>query len=336
MAEMVKAFAAKSAKGKLEAFTYPAAALGQHEVRVDVKYCGICHSDIAMLDNEWGFSAYPLVPGHEVVGYVSEVGGAVRGLKVGQAVGVGWQSGSCAECEFCRRGKEHLCASERDTIVHRHGGWASSVVVDGKFAVPLPEGMAVPEAAPLLCAGNTVFGPMLHYGVTAGMSAAVVGIGGLGHLAVQFLAKWGCDVTAISSSHAKDEQVRQLGARHFIATRGTGELQAAANRFDYVISTVTADLDWNALLGTLRPEGTLVIVGFPESPIQVPAFGLVQFEKKIVGGRASSPADISKMLAFADRANVRAVVESFPLSAVNEAVDRVRSGKVRYRAVLKV
>ncbi len=336
MSETIQAYAAKSAKAKLEPFSFEAASLSAHEVAVQVKYCGVCHSDIAMIDNDWHMSGYPLVPGHEIVGVVTAAGSEVRGLTVGQAVGVGWQSGSCAECEWCRRGKEHLCAQEKDTIVGRHGGYATSVRLDAHFAVPLPPGLDCPEAAPLMCAGNTVFGPILHHGVRADMSVAVVGVGGLGHLAVQFLAKWGCEVTAISSSHSKDEEAKSLGATHFIATKGTDELKKAANRFDFILSTVSADVNWNEYLAALRPEGTLVIVGIPESDLKLSAFGLIQGEKKVSGGRASSPGDMDEMLRFAARTGVRAMIEKFPLAEVNTAIERARSGKVRYRAVLEV
>ncbi len=319
MPNSVQAYAVKSAKGRLEPFSYDAPPLQPHEARVKVRSCGVCFSDLAMIDNQHGWTQYPLVPGHEVVGTVAEVGAEVHGLRVGQAVGVGWQSGSCAECEWCRRGKEHLCAQEKDTIVGRHGGWASELTVDANFAVPLPEGMDQPETAPLLCAGNTVFAPLLHHGVRPGMSAAVVGIGGLGHLAVQFLAKWGCEVTAISTSHSKDEEAKK-----------------AANRFDFILSTVTADLPWGDYVAALRPEGTLVIVGIPENAMPILPTDLIQREKTISGGRASSPTDVQAMLQFAARTGVRAMTERFPLAEVNAAVDRVRTGKVRYRAVLEV
>ncbi len=332
----VKAYASKSAGSSLEPFSYDEQALRPHEARIEVKYCGVCHSDIAMIDNDWKFTGYPLVPGHEVVGTVLEIGSDVAGIKPGQAVGVGWQSGSCSECEYCRRGKEHLCAKEQDTIVHRHGGWATSVVVEAPFAVPLPDGLFCAEAAPLMCAGSTVFSPMLHHGVTAGMEAAVVGIGGLGHLAVQFLSKWGCRVTAISSSHAKDEEARALGASAFIATKNADELKKAANRFDFIISTVSADVNWAQYVAALRPEGTLVIVGIPENDLRIPAFGLIQGEKSVSGGRTSSPLDIGLMLKFASRTGVRAVIEKYPLSEVNAAVEKARSGRLRYRAVLEV
>ena len=336
MSNLVKAYAVQSPKGLLEPFTYEAAALAPHEVRVKVKYCGICHSDMSMINNEWGLSQYPLVPGHEVIGTVSEVGSDVTSHQVGEVVGIGWQSGSCAHCDYCNRGKQHLCSQERATIVYRHGGWAESLAVDASFAVHVPEALNIPEAAPLMCAGNTVFSPILHYGVKPNMNVAVVGIGGLGHLAVQFLSKWGCDVTAISSTHSKDDEARALGASHFIATKGTDELKKAANKFDFIISTVSADLPWADYIGALRPEGNLVIVGVPENTVNIPAFGLIEREKRVSGGRASSPVDIAAMLDFAARKGVKAVSEVYPLADVNAALARMKEGKVRYRAVLTV
>ena len=209
---MVNAYAALSAKGRLEPFQYEPGPLGRHEVEVKPTHCGICHSDIAMIDDEWGFSTYPVVPGHEVIGHVTAVGPQVDTVQVGQRVGVGWQCGSCGRCEWCGRGLESLCAQNQPTIVHHHGGWADSVRTQAKFATPIPDGLDSADAAPLMCAGTTVFTPMVRYGVKPWMKAAVVGIGGLGHLAVQYLAAFGCEVTAISSSHDKDEATRRLGA----------------------------------------------------------------------------------------------------------------------------
>jgi len=192
----VKAYSAKAPKGRLEPFEYDPGPLGPHEVEVKVEYCGICHSDLAMIDDDWGFSAYPLVPGHEVVGTVAAVGADVEGLEVGRRVGLGWQCGSCGRCEWCGRGLESLCAKSQGTIVHHHGGWAERVRTHWKFAVPLPEALDPAVAGPLMYAGSTVFTPMKRFGVEPWMRTAVLGIGGLGHLAVQFLSAFGCEVTA--------------------------------------------------------------------------------------------------------------------------------------------
>jgi uncharacterized zinc-type alcohol dehydrogenase-like protein len=332
----VKAYAVKTAKGKLEPFEYEPGPLKPTEVEVKVSHCGICHSDIAMIDNDWGFSRYPVVPGHEVIGTVAAVGSAVDGIAVGTRVGVGWWCSSCQKCEWCGRGKENLCTRNPGmTIVGHHGGFAETVRCHWKFAVPMPDGLASEFAGPLMCAGTTVFTPLMQYNVNSTMRTAVLGVGGLGHLAVQFLAKMGCEVTGISSTHDKDEDVRKLGATKFLATRGGNELKKAAGSFDFILSTVSADVPWGDYVNALRPQGRLVIVGIPESDIKFPAFPLLA-EKSVSGACAGSPSDIAQMLAFAARHGVKPMTEQFALSDVNAAVERVRSGKVRFRAVLAV
>jgi uncharacterized zinc-type alcohol dehydrogenase-like protein len=329
----VKAYAARGPKQKLEPFEYEPGPLGKHEVDVRVSHCGICHSDLALIDNEWGNATYPVVPGHEVVGTVAAVGASVDRLAVGARVGVGWHAGSCGHCEWCSRGKESLCAQERGTIVGRHGGWAESVRVDAKFAVPMPEALDPAVAGPLMCAGSTVFTPMVEFGVEPWMRTAVVGVGGLGHLAVQFLAAFGCEVTAISSTHDKDDLARKLGATKFLATKAGNELKKAAGSFDFIISTVGADLPWPDFVAALRPQGRIVFVGIPGAPVAVPVFGLIA-EKSVSGAMCGSPSDTARMLEFAARTGVKPVVEHFAMTDVNKAVDHVRAGKARFRVVL--
>lgn len=239
----VTAYAAKAAKGVLERWSYEAGPLAAHEVEIEVTHCGICLSDIAMIDNDWGRSEYPIAPGHEVIGMINAVGADVGdSRRIGQRVGVGWFTGSCGTCEYCTRGKQHLCRKSHRTIVGRHGGWASSIRCQAEFAVPIPETLSSANAAPLMCAGSTVFTPMVEYGVMPWMRTAVVGIGGLGHLAVQFLAKFGCEVTAISSSPGKETDVRMLGAAHFTSTKNIGQLTRNSGSFDFILSTVAVDL----------------------------------------------------------------------------------------------
>jgi uncharacterized zinc-type alcohol dehydrogenase-like protein len=329
----VKAYAAKGPKQRLEPFEYEPGPLGPHEVDVRLTHCGICHSDLAMIDNDWGSSTYPLVPGHEVIGHVSAIGSVVEGLAVGTRVGVGWYCGSCGHCEWCYRGKESLCAQERPLIVNHHGGWGESVRAQWKFAVPIPDVLDSADAGPLLCAGATVFTPMVEFGVKPWMRTAVVGIDGLGHLAVQFLAAFGCEVMAISSTHAKDDQARKLGATRFIASRGNDELKKAASSFDFIISTIDADLPWSDLVGALRPQGRLVFVGIPTSPVQLSVFGLLA-EKSISGGSCGSPSDTARMLDFAARKGIKPMTEQFAMKDVNQALDHVRAGKARFRVVL--
>jgi uncharacterized zinc-type alcohol dehydrogenase-like protein len=329
----VKAYAAKGPKQRLEPYEYDPGPLGRHDVKVKVEWCGICHSDLAMIDNDWGFSSYPLVPGHEVIGTVSAVGGDVDGVAVGQRVGVGWWCGSCQHCEWCNRGRESLCARAAGTVVGRPGGWAESVRCHWKFAVPIPDGLDPASAGPLMCAGATVFTPMAQFGVTPRMRTAVLGVGGLGHLAVQFLAAFGCEVAAISSTHTKDEEARRLGATRFLATRNADELKKAAGSFDFILSTVSSDVNWADFVNLLRPQGRLVMVGLPESDLRIPVLPLLA-ERSVSGGMCGSPSDTAAMLAFAARKGVKPWTEPFPMKDVNKALDHVRAGKARYRAVL--
>jgi len=329
----IHAQAAKAARQALAPFEYDPGPLGDHEVEVAVTHCGICHSDLSMLDNEWGMTAYPFVPGHEVVGTIAALGKGVTTLKPGQRVGVGWLCGACGQCEWCARGKDHLCAQQKATIVGHHGGYADRMRSDSLFAIPIPEGLSSAEAAPLMCAGSTVYSPLVHQNVRPGMKAAVIGIGGLGHLAIQYLAKFGCDVTAISGTNSKEAEARKLVATDFLAT---GDLGKAGWRFDFIMNTVSGDLPWPALIDSLRPEGKLVICGVPASEMKFGAFPLIGAERSIVGGRLGSAEDTKAMLAFSANHKVKPMIETFAMKDANKALDHVRAGKARYRAVLAV
>jgi uncharacterized zinc-type alcohol dehydrogenase-like protein len=332
----VRAHAALSAKNPLEPFEYDLGPLGPQQVDVRVTHCGICHTDSAMVDNDYGFTQYPLVPGHEAVGVVAAVGAEVDRLRVGQRVGVGPICGSCMACEWCEGGLQHLCPTVRLTIVGGHqGGFATHVRVDNwQFAFPLPDEITSEHAGPLMCAGATVFTPILQYGVRPTDRVAVVGVGGLGHLAVQYLAKWGCAVTAVSSSRDKEAHARQLGATHYIATRGTDELRKAARSFDVIFCTVPSDLPWDEYAAALRPQGKLCLIGIPDKPVVFRAFGLIGGEKSIVGGQTGSVSDTAKMLAFTARHGITPIIETFAMSDANRALEHTRAGKARFRAVL--
>ena len=332
----IHAYAAKAAKQNLEPIQYDLGELGPNEVDVQVTHCGICHTDVAMVDNEWGMSQYPVVPGHENVGVVVAVGSDVDRLAVGQRVGVGALCGSCMKCEWCEGGAQHVCAQAAGTVMGLHkGGFGQIVRVNNwQFAHQIPDGIASEHAGPLMCAGTTVFTPLLRYNVRPTDRVAVVGIGGLGHLAIQYLAKWGCDVTAISSTHAKDEQAHGFGARKFIATKGTDELSKVARTFDFVLSTVSADMPWDAYLSTLRPQGKLCIVGIPDKPIAFSPWSIIAGEKSVVGGQPGSIDETQQMLAFSALHGVKPMIETFPMVDANAALDHTRQGKARYRAVL--
>ena len=329
-------FEAKQAKSALEKNTFDLGELGPTGVDLRVSHCGICHTDVAMVDNEWGISQYPVVPGHEVVGTVEAIGSAVTDLALGQRVGLGALCGSCMRCDWCIGGRQHVCPQVRGTVMGQHkGGFASVVRADHwLFAHPLPDAIASEHAGPLLCAGTTVFTPLLRYNVKPTDHVAVVGIGGLGHLAVQYLAKWGCEVTAISSTHDKDEQAHGFGASRFIATRNTDELQQARTQFDFILSTVSADLPWDLYMAALRPGGKLCVVGIPEKPIAVVSWNLIGGERSLVGGQPGSTIETREMLAFSARHGIKPMIEIFPMTEANAALDHTRQGKARFRSVL--
>jgi len=331
----IHAMAAGSAGGKLEAFEYEPGPLGREQVEIQVITCGVCHSDLSMIDNEWGTSTYPLVPGHEVIGRIVEAGDAVKRVKVGDMVGLGWFSGSCMSCPQCLSGNHNLCGAGEQTIVARHGGFADRVRCHWAWAAPLPSALDASKAGPLFCGGITVFNPILQFGVLPVHRVGVIGIGGLGHLALQFLSKWGCEVTAFTTSEAKTAEAVSFGAHQILNTRDGSALAKAAGQFDFVISTVAADLDWPAYLNTLAPKGRLHFVGVPPSPVAVHAFGLIGGQRSISGTPVGSPPTVDRMLDFCARHSIAPMTETFPLSEVNSALDHLRAGKARYRIVLK-
>ncbi|WP_193045239.1 NAD(P)-dependent alcohol dehydrogenase [Mycolicibacterium baixiangningiae] len=333
----VNAYAALAPGADLTLYEYDAGEPGPLEVDVEVTHCGVCHTDLMVIDNDWG-AGVPVVAGHEVAGIVRAVGTLVDTgrLAVGQRVVVGGVAGSCMSCQYCVTGRQQLCAS-RDSTAFRgdRGGFASSVrASDWRFAYPLPEAIELLHAGPLLCGGVTVYAPFIRHSIKPTDHVGIVGIGGLGHLAIQFARAWGCEVTAISSSPDKRNDALELGADHFITTRGTHELAMASGTLDFIISTVSADIPWDDYLAALKPQGTLITVGVPESAMQLSALSLVFSEKRIAGGLVASPGETMQMLDFAARTGVRPQVDVFPMPNINEAIGRVRSGDVRYRAVV--
>jgi uncharacterized zinc-type alcohol dehydrogenase-like protein len=332
---MINAYAAFEPKGELKPFSYDPGALGDHEVEIDVAYCGICHSDLSMIHNEWGMSHYPLVPGHEVAGRIAAMGSRVTQFKKGDWVGLGWHSGYCGTCESCGSGDHNLCGSAEGTIVGRHGGFADKVRADATSVVALPEGINPATVGPLFCGGITVFNPLVQYGVRPTDKVAVIGIGGLGHIALKFLNAWGCEVTAFSSSAGKTDEVRQMGAHHVINSRDPKAIEAAAGRFDLILATVNVKLDWNLYLSTLRPKGRLHFLGATLEPLDLGVFGLIMGQKSVSGSPVGSPATIARMLAFAAQHGIEPITETFPMSQVNEALAHLQSGNARYRIVLE-
>lgn len=329
----VKGYAALEKGTKLEEFEYELGELSPTQIDVRVESCGICHSDISMLKNDWGMSDYPIVPGHEVIGIVEEVGELVTNLEKGDRVGIGWQSGACMTCHTCMSGDHNLCDESEDTIVGRHGGFADQIRAESAFAVKLPEGIDPVKAGPLFCGGITVFNPIIQMEVQPTDRVAVVGIGGLGHMALQFLSKWGCEVTAISTSPEKEEEAKKLGAHHFLDGKDEGALEKASGSFDFVLSTVNVSLDWPAYVNMLRKKGHLHLVGAaPEVKSEV--FPLIQAQRSIAASPIGSPATISTMLDFCARHKIEPSVREYEMSRVNEALQVLEEESPAQRLVL--
>jgi uncharacterized zinc-type alcohol dehydrogenase-like protein len=331
---MIKSYAAHEPKGKLKPFEYEAGALGDHQVEIDVQYCGICHSDLSVLDNEWGISVYPFVPGHEVVGKISAKGSHVPNLKVGQTVGLGWYSKSCMTCIQCLSGDHNLCPSAEATMVGRYGGFANKVRAHHVWAIPLPQAVDIKSAGPLFCGGITVFNPIIQNNILPTQRVGVIGIGGLGHMALGFLNAWGCDVSAFSTSPDKEQEAKTMGAHHFINSKDPSSINKFKGYFDLILNTTNVNLDWNLYLSLLRPKGKLHIVGAGPQ-INATIFPMISSQLSVGASPLGSPATTQTMLEFVARHNIKPVTEEYPMSKVNEAMDRLKSGKARYRIVLK-
>jgi uncharacterized zinc-type alcohol dehydrogenase-like protein len=332
----VNAYAAKAPGAKLEPFTYTLGPIGADQVDIKVEYCGICHSDLSMINNDWGMSQYPLVPGHEAVGTIMALGSNAKGLKLGQRVGLGWVSGSCLHCKPCRAGDNNMCESAESTIVGRHGGFADVVRCNWEWAIALPDGVAAESAGPLFCGGITVFNPILQLGIRPTHKVGVIGLGGLGHMALMFLKHWGCEVTAFTSSPGKEAELRALGAHHVVSSRDSKALGQRRGQYDFIVSTVNVTLNWNDYLALLGPRGRLCMVGAVLEPLSIPAFSLIGGQKSISGSPVGAPAAMMDMLEFCARHTIAPKVELFKLADVNDAIAHLESGKARYRVVLKV
>ena len=327
-------YAASEAGGQLKPFEYDLGPLDDHQVDVKVEYCGLCYSDVSMLDNHWGMTTYPFVLGREVIGMVEALGSHVKHLSVGQRVGIGWGAGSCGTCECCMTGHQNLCASSIPTVLGPFGGFSERVRAQAAFAIPIPDGLDPAAAGPLLCGGVTVFNPMLENNVKPVHHVGVIGIGGLGHLAIKFLKAWGCGVTAFSHTSSKKAEATYFGAHRFVNSTDPADVMNCANSLDYIISTVNVPLDWTTYLVTLKPKGKLVLVGVVLEPIQFGMFPMLVGEKIITSGAVGSPATLATMLDFANRHQILPMTETFQMSDVNDAIAKLKEGKIRYRAVL--
>ncbi|MFJ4939674.1 NAD(P)-dependent alcohol dehydrogenase [Streptomyces pseudovenezuelae] len=338
----VAAYAAPAAKAPLERTTIERRAVREHDVLIDIKFAGICHSDIHQAREGWGEAIFPMVPGHEIAGIVSEVGSGVTRYKVGDRVGVGCMVDSCGECENCKAGIEQHCVKGNVPTYNgigkdgepTYGGYSEKVVVDENYVVRIPEGLSLDEAAPLLCAGITTYSPLTKWGAGPGKKVAVIGLGGLGHMGVKIAHALGAEVTVLSQSLRKKDDGLKLGADHYYATSDANTFKELASSFDLILSTVSAPLDFGAYLSLLKTGGALVNVGAPEEPIALNLFSLIGGNKTLAGSMIGGIAETQEMLDFCAEHGIGAEIELIAASEINEAYERVVNSDVRYRFVI--
>jgi len=339
------AYAAASARSALAPSTIERRAPGPEDVLIDILYCGVCHSDIHQARDEWGGGLFPMVPGHEIVGRVREVGARVTKFKIGDLAGVGCMVDSCRECDSCRRGIEQFCeqgaaltynSTEMDRKTPTYGGYSSQIVVAEHFVLKVPAGLDPAGVAPLLCAGITTYSPLRQWNTKKGDRVGVVGLGGLGHMAVKLAAAMGAEVTMLSTSRSKEGDARRLGAHAFELTKDEATFQKLAGRFDLIVDTVSAPHDYNAYLGLLRPLGTMVVVGVPTEPAPVAAFSLIWGNKRLAGSAIGGIPETQEMLDYCAANRIVSDVEIIPIQKINEAYERTIKADVRYRFVIDI
>ena len=331
---MVKAYAALNAKEALKPFKYKAEALKENEVRIKVQSCGICHSDISAIDNSWGKSNYPLVAGHEVIGEIIELGSETTQHKHGDTVGLGWHSGYCNNCSHCKVGDHNFCSKTKKTVFSQYGGFAEEVVAEETSVISIPKKLNHKDAGPLLCGGITVFTPIVEFAINKNHKVGIIGIGGLGHLAIQFYKALGCHVTAFTHSSDKNMLLKTLGADDVISSNDISILKNINTKFDLLISTVNVNLNWDLYLNALEPRGRLHFVGAVLEPIKSSVFNLMAGRRSISGSPVGSPKNIKKMLDFCVEHNIKPIVEHFKFNEINDAIKKLRNNDIRFRAVL--
>jgi uncharacterized zinc-type alcohol dehydrogenase-like protein len=330
-----KGYVAQSPSKKLELFNYELPDIAADHVRIKVTHCGLCHSDLHIMENDLGNAKYPLVPGHEVVGIIEEVGADVKGFKYGQRVGIGWSSNSCGHCKQCDHQRENLCPQGEALIVNSMGGFADKVDVKAHFAYAIPEKLASENAAPLLCAGITVFAPLKRYIKEEGMTVAIVGIGGLGHLGLQFAKAMGATVVAISHSENKKDEAISFGADKFVNSQNEAEMAALEETVDLILDTVSAPHSVVHYFNALAPNGVLCMLGLTLEKIDLMAIQFIPGQKSITGSAVGSPKDIDDMLKFAAKHDIVTQTEVMPMANVNEAIEKLERNEARYRIVLE-
>ena len=337
-----KGYAALTAKAALQPFSFERREVGERDVLIEITHCGICHSDIHQARNEWGISLFPMVPGHEIIGTVAKVGTAVTAFKVGDRAGVGCFVDSCRTCTACREGLEQYCDggtlwtySGQDTAGRvTQGGYSTQIVVDENYVLHIPSSLSPAGAAPLLCAGITTYSPLRQWGVGKYHKLAVVGLGGLGHMAVKIAKAMGTEVTVLSTSEKKREDAIRLGAANFVVTSTPQALNQLQGYFHFILDTVSAPHDYNAYLNLLRTDGTMILVGAPEKPAPVEAFSLIFKRRRLAGSLIGGIRETQEMLNFCGTHKIESDVEVIPIQQVNEAYERVLKSDVRYRFVI--
>ena len=338
-----KGYAARNATDILSPFDFTRREVGPKDVQFDIQYCGVCHSDLHQVRNEWGGTTYPIVPGHEIVGRVTKVGSDVTKFKVGDIAGVGCLVDSCRECDNCEKGLEQFCrngstgtynAKDKQSGGVTYGGYSNQIVVDEAFVLKVSEKLPLEKVAPLLCAGITTYSPLRHWKVGKGHKVAVVGLGGLGHMAVKFAASFGAEVTMLSTSPEKEQDARHLGAHHFALTKNPEQLKELAGKFDFIIDTVSAPHDYNAYLNMLNTDGVMICVGAPPTPSQIIAFSLIGGRKSLAGSLIGGLPETQEMLDYCAEHNITSDVEVIDMNYINEAYERMLKGDVKYRFVI--
>jgi alcohol dehydrogenase (NADP+) len=338
------AYAAHQAKAPLAPYSFERRSPGDHDVAIDIHYCGICHSDIHTVRDEWGEQQYPLVPGHEIVGVVKSIGAKVTKFKVGELVGVGCMVDSCRQCTSCQEGLEQYCSqglvgtygSKLADGSMTQGGYSTHIVVNENYVLRMPSNLPLAVSAPLLCAGITLYSPLAHWKAGPGKKVAIVGLGGLGHMGVKIAHAMGAEVTVLSHTEKKKEEALRMGAKNFYATSQDETFEKLRSEFDLIINTVSAEIDWNAYLRLLKRDGTMVILGLPEKAIPVHAFSLILGRKKLAGSVIGGIKETQEMLDFCGKHNITCDIELIPPQKINEAYERVINSDVRYRFVIDI
>ncbi|WCB93203.1 putative formaldehyde dehydrogenase AdhA [Baekduia alba] len=344
MSTPARALWAPEAKARFEPTTIERRALGATDVAIDIQFCGICHSDIHQVEGDWGRNLFPMVPGHEIAGVVSAVGAEVTRVKAGDRVGVGCFVDSCGACEWCVAGDEHFCVKGVVATYNHvnydgtptYGGYSDHIVVDERFAVTIPDGLALDHAAPLLCAGITMYSPLKRWGAGPGQAVAIVGMGGLGHVGVQIAAAMGADVTVLSQTLSKQADGRRFGAKDYFATSDKDTFKALRGRFDLIVNTVSANLPLDEYLALLKPRGAMVSVGLPVEPDRVHAGSLVSRDRILTGSNTGGIPLTQEMIDFCAAHGVAPAIEVIDAARVDEAYERVPRSDVRYRFVIDV